>query len=354
MKKRILIPRNSFGWAGGNHYYEIIVRGLLELERRGNIKTFHIPLPKQKSLSKTKGLLTKYERAAGFLVGIFLVNIIRPSSNLAPYALVWIPDFQELEIPMNFDSDEITERKRILQRSTKTHRRIYLSSYSALEVFEKNFPELKKPAGVIRFNSFLGRELSLKESLEFCEQCATGGYFYTPNQFWLHKNHDLLISAFDSYRSSGGSKHLVLTGSNSDYRDDNYGKNLESRIRKTKNVHYVGVVSRNFQVQLFENAFLLIQPSLYEGWSVSVEEAISFGLPIIASDISANLEQLADYPNASFFQKNSVESLQDLLHQNYTSLDTDTVVVNTNSRHERFLQDLLETIRAYFESVDKK
>jgi glycosyltransferase involved in cell wall biosynthesis len=353
MKRRILIPRNSFGWSGGNQYYEIIVRGLLELERRGNIKTISIPLPKKKLFLKADKLITKYERLTSILLGLFFVNIVRPSSPFAPRALVWIPDFQELDLPENFDLEEINSRRLIIKQNTKNHRRIYLSRNSALKVFEENFSEFNKSAGVIRFNSSLGEQPRDKEALDFCKGCSEIGYFYAPNQFWLHKNHHLLISAFDSYRSSGGEKHLVLTGSNSDYRDTDYGKNLESRITTTKNVHYLGVVKRSFQINLFENASLLIQPSLYEGWSVSIEEGISFGLPIIASDISVNREQLAEYPNSTFFEKNSVGSLRGLLHRSYSVLPAEQKLIINQNRNNRYLRDLQETIHLYYESLNR-
>ena len=51
----------------------------------------------------------------------------------------------------------------------------------------------------------------------------------------------------------------------------------------------------------------LINPSLFEGWSTTVEEARSAGVPMILSDIPVHREQAGE--NAIYFDPSSPEAL---------------------------------------------
>ena len=43
-----------------------------------------------------------------------------------------------------------------------------------------------------------------------------------------------------------------------------------------------------------KNAKAIIQPSLFEGWSTVIEDARSLQVPVIATDLTVNIEQLGD------------------------------------------------------------
>ena len=61
---------------------------------------------------------------------------------------------------------------------------------------------------------------------------------------------------------------------------------------------------------LINIAKAVINPSLFEGWSSTVEECKSVGKNMILSDINVHKEQ---HPNAFFFSKNSIEELKKIL-----------------------------------------
>ena len=58
------------------------------------------------------------------------------------------------------------------------------------------------------------------------------------------------------------------------------------------------------------NCIALINPSFFEGWSTTVEEAKSLGTKMILSNIKLHLEQAK---NALFFDPKKVESFQDVI-----------------------------------------
>ena len=59
-------------------------------------------------------------------------------------------------------------------------------------------------------------------------------------------------------------------------------------------VRFIGRVQGRLLEELFSNAFLFTQPSELEGLSIGLLEAMSYGLPCLASDIPENLEVIAD------------------------------------------------------------
>jgi len=48
-------------------------------------------------------------------------------------------------------------------------------------------------------------------------------------------------------------------------------------------VHYLGPVDSEVLSQLYRTAFALIHPSLHEGFGLTILEAFSYGLPVVAS-----------------------------------------------------------------------
>ena len=76
---------------------------------------------------------------------------------------------------------------------------------------------------------------------------------------------------------------------------------LESQIR------ILGFLDRNAQIQLYRGAAAVLQPSLFEGRSTSIEEARGLGKRLIVSDISPHREQCGE--DARYFEKDSAEDL---------------------------------------------
>jgi glycosyltransferase involved in cell wall biosynthesis len=60
------------------------------------------------------------------------------------------------------------------------------------------------------------------------------------------------------------------------------------------NFRYLGMIPSSHVYALLRSTAALINPSSFEGWSTTVEEAKSFGAPMILSDIGVHREQAAD------------------------------------------------------------
>lgn len=115
------------------------------------------------------------------------------------------------------------------------------------------------------------------------------------------KNLSRLIDAFVLMKQQGELPHsLVIAG-----REGWMCKELVAKIKATKHVSYFGYVDDHSA--LIKRADLLVQPSLYEGFGLSLLDAFAQGVPVACSNISSLPEVAGDA--AEFFDPYSVESI---------------------------------------------
>jgi glycosyltransferase involved in cell wall biosynthesis len=235
------------------------------------------------------------------------IDIISHSSvvsgkNSYTKSIVWIPDFQFYHFPNYFSWKYKFFKKLNIKIYINQASKILLSSFSA----KKDLIKINKSAiakTVVNSFSFtvpekkeLTRANILKNKYDLPNK-----FFYLPNQYWIHKNHIIVIKALIELVLKFPDIKVISTGSNHDYRSPDYFTNLMSVIKKNNlqnNYIYLGVIPYKDSMSLIKNSLAIINPSKFEGWSSTVEQAKSFGKLIILSNISVHKEQ---NPNKAFF-----------------------------------------------------
>lgn len=130
---------------------------------------------------------------------------------------------------------------------------------------------------------------------------STNSYILAVGRLDKTKGFDDLIRAFSN--SNISNKKLVIVGSN--YIEDAYVAGLEKLA--SENVIFAGTHTGAALVSLYQHAALLVNPSYMEGYCLVLAEALSAGIPIIASDIGAHREfGLAEQ---SYFPRGNIEAL---------------------------------------------
>lgn len=132
---------------------------------------------------------------------------------------------------------------------------------------------------------------------------APGKYVLLVSRLVPEKRHLDLVHAFAQAQLSGWK--LALVGG-SDHPDD-YSRAVEEATRRTSGVVATGFQSGLALRELYAHAGVFVLPSSHEGLPIALLEALSYGLPVIASDIPANLE--VGLPEDGYFPLGDVEAL---------------------------------------------
>lgn len=251
------------------------------------------------------------------------IDIVMPIVHL-PYAwlindacIYWIPDFQEMHYPENFPLEELKKRSIRNLYMAQNHKQMILSSKDALADYNSLYSQYNENVSVVHFSSYI-KDIVDKMSEEYMETVMklydiSFPYIFTANQFWKHKNYAVLFQAISCIKEKYGKDiHLVCTGFMHTYgkENDEYIEELMRIIEMNKlqkNIHLLGLIGREEQLAIMRNADVLIQPSLFEGWGSSVEEAKGMGKYIIASDIEVHKEQANE--DMVLFDKNCAKDL---------------------------------------------
>lgn len=210
-------------------------------------------------------------------------------------SVAWIPDFQHMALPEFFEPREKAARDHFYRELCETSTRLILSSRHALDALTQFFPSAIPKAHVLNFVPNLvstspPSEAAIREKYRLSER-----FFHLPNQFWAHKNHEVVIRALGWFKEQGLPVPLVVaTGNTTDYRNAEHFAKLRALIESLKvqdRFALLGVVPYSDLVGLMECSAAIINPSFFEGWSTTVEESKSLGKLVILSDIPVHREQ---------------------------------------------------------------
>jgi len=123
-------------------------------------------------------------------------------------------------------------------------------------------------------------------------QLEAGRYLLYPANFWRHKNHELLFTAFAMARQQGLDPgiQLVCTGDGVDRLD--LLCHLRDGLGLSSSLLLPGFVSNCELEALLQHCLALVFPSLYEGFGMPVIEAMARGIPVACSS-STSLGEVA-------------------------------------------------------------
>lgn len=135
-------------------------------------------------------------------------------------------------------------------------------------------------------------------------------YVVAVARFVPEKRLDLLVTAFSQLHTG---YRLVLAG-DADHADD-YSTRLKQQAREA-GVVLTGYIRGERMRQIMTHAALFVLPSTHEGLPISMLEAMSYRLDVLASDIPAN--RLPELKDSDFFHVNDLHSLTAALQRKLT------------------------------------
>lgn len=351
MKRVAFIFQYDEGWLGGLNYFRNLISAIdglhnpeieavifvssetqeKHLAGLSNTKIIRSRLlrntPIFKYISRLFWVFTSRDILMERLLRKHRIDVISHSGSLGRGSKLpsigWIPDFQYYYLPEFYQGDEVSQRIAANKAMCKRFSVILLSSHDAQKDMQKFIPEFAGKSRVLQFvaNEIFDDSRTGKEELQ-AKYGFKGNYFLVCNQFWAHKNHRVIIEALHELRKTGREMLVLATGNTQDHRQPGFFNAL-MEYAKELNVEdcfkVLGIVPRTDLMGLKHGALALINPSLFEGWNSSVEEAKSLGKRIILSDLEVHREQ---NPKAAlFFAAKDTQGLASAMWETYANFD---------------------------------
>jgi glycosyltransferase involved in cell wall biosynthesis len=268
-----------------------------------------------------------------------------------PYpAVIWFPDFQHRRLPQLFPAGARWRREAGFRMQIASGRTVMLSSESAHRDFRTFYPRAKNEVCVVRFATGPSPAFLNANPAEIVAQYQLPEkYFYLPNQFYTHKNHQVVVDALAILAQRGFDVVVCASGSTEDRRERGYFDEVMARVRSRgleRRFRHLGMIPLSHVYALLRACTGLINPSRSEGWSTTVEEAKSFGVPMILSDLDVHREQAGG--TASYFGTDDPATLADhivrVAQESAVPL-VRSLVPNHDDRVAAFATDFANTVR---------
>jgi glycosyltransferase involved in cell wall biosynthesis len=231
--------------------------------------------------------------------------------------LSWIPDFQHRHLHHLFPAMAWWKRDLGFRAQCAGSRIILLSSAAAEADCLRFYPSARGKTRVARFTASVDIERATERAASVREAYALPDRFiFLPNQFWLHKNHRVVIDCLHLLKAEGAIDRalpIVLSGHTQDPRNPSLFADSTREIEAGGIAgwfRHLGTLPYSDVLALNSASRALLNPSLFEGWSSTLEEAKALGTPLILSDIPTHREQAAV---AHFFEARSPRALAEVL-----------------------------------------
>lgn len=255
-------------------------------------------------VAKVLSLLGVTYRPQGPMASIIrkhrIAVVLCPYQDLPPAltvpAITTIHDLQQLIFPENFSPQERifkeTHYSDIIARAD-----VVLSSFEhvrqdILKYYRK--PEHQVVAQRIDLTQFFNPTLQVPQDIVPLDTYQLPQhYLLYPAATWPHKNHISLLQAIARLKAQGHIVNLVCTGNHAtDMRATLDAFVAEHQL--ADQVFFLGIVPERALFSLYHACTAVVIPTKYEATSGPLVEAISYGIPVICSNVTALPETMGD------------------------------------------------------------
>ncbi len=229
--------------------------------------------------------------------------------------LAWITDFQHCRMKELFTPWQRVRRSAKFAAYVKHADRVMVSSEDARADCEAFFPKSRGKVDVVRFAVQLDEAPTAGElAAVLARHDLPARFFFFPGQLWQHKNHLVVLDALRRLRDAGTPVMVVASGSP---RDANHPHHPDAVLRRVQELglapcfRFLGLIPYADLMPLMRLSVAVLNPSMFEGWSTTVEEAKALGVPLLLSDLPVHREQAP--PDTRFFDPVKVDAVSQVL-----------------------------------------
>lgn len=228
--------------------------------------------------------------------------------------IVAVHDMGCFDHPEYVQSKNLVYLKRLLPRSVKRAARVItISQFTKdriVSILQKSpndifITPIPPPPNV-------HKEVSLSPDL-LSKGIKAGKYALYVGTVEPRKNLIALVESFNLLPGSLKKSYALVIAGGKGWKDENILSAINEAVRKGANIILTGYVSEDEKAALYQKAALFVLPSHYEGFGMPLLEAMSYGLPVAASDIPVFHEVAGSA--ALYFDKDSPENIAHVISQ---------------------------------------
>lgn len=163
---------------------------------------------------------------------------------------------------------------------------------------------------------------SLEDTVLNTDKLEEAISFYAIGRFDWQKGYDILIDAFDKLHSNNPKVHLYFIG------DGKLRSDIEAKAASLEcqnNIHFLGYKPDPFS--LLDNKSVLVSSSRFEGFSNVIVEALSLGIPVVATDCPSGNSEIIQHEINGYLVpfdddiKNNLSHYMSIMIENFDGFD---------------------------------
>lgn len=233
-----------------------------------------------------------------------LINLGSTAPMFYKNQIVTHHDITYIRFPESFSKKFRTLYRIIVPNILKNSKKIItVSEFSKNEIAEYyNIPKNKFQIiyNGVEKNHFVP-EFSKKNNPKYILAVSSRNY---------HKNFQGLVKSFKSIKDKLKDVDLYIVGS-SDIKSFNTIELDIEDLKKEERIHFLGRLSDEELIKTYQNAYVFVFPSFYEGFGIPPIEAQACGCPVIASNTASMPEVLQD--SVVYFDPNNISDMTEKL-----------------------------------------
>jgi FkbM family methyltransferase len=207
-----------------------------------------------------------------------------------------IYDLQYKAYPEFFSAEDVVHRERtFVEACTRATMLTAISDFSRREAIEQSGLDPAKIKTVhLQISSDRLRHAGKDETVIGRLDLVARKYLIYPANFWKHKNHEMLLTAFGIARNSGLASDIKLVCTGAPGSRQQWLQQAVAGLGLAESVLFPGYLSNPGFLALMTSSAGVIFPSLYEGFGLPVVEAMAIGVPVACSNVTSLPEVAQD------------------------------------------------------------
>jgi glycosyltransferase involved in cell wall biosynthesis len=207
-----------------------------------------------------------------------------------------IYDLQYKAYPQFFAPEDVAHRGRTFKEAVRRSTALAtISDYSRdVAIAEGKLESATIKTIHLHISQHSLRNAPRDESILSRLQLTAGKYLIYPANFWKHKNHEMLLTAFGIARSSGLAHDIRLVCTGAPGERQQWLRRSALELGLGEHVLFPGYLANAELLALMTNSAGVVFPSLYEGFGLPVVEAMATGVPVACSNVTSLPEVAGD------------------------------------------------------------